>query len=215
MNSDGFKAFIFDLDDTLVNSSHVVYLSMKKWCEEHNIDLDMALEKGKGGRTEDTVSILAPHMDAKIEAKKIEDYEALLLQNLQPIRGAAEFLERLPTSKWAIVTSSSSSIVGLKLGASNLPKPEVLITADCVSRGKPDPEPFEKAIQRLSVSPEDCLVFEDADNGVISALDAGCKVIVIGYGCKILHPNIIARVQGFHQLELSVGDSMYVKASST
>ncbi|MCB0191882.1 MAG: HAD hydrolase-like protein [Anaerolineae bacterium] len=41
MSIDKFKAFLFDLDDTLVDSSQVVYLSMKKWCAENNIDLEL------------------------------------------------------------------------------------------------------------------------------------------------------------------------------
>ena len=210
---DNFKAFLFDLDNTLVDSSQVVYLSMKKWCAENNIDLDMALETGKGGRTEDTVSILAPHLDASKEAKKIEAFEALLLEELQPINGAAKFLKRLPASQWAIVTSGSSAVAVLKLRASNLPEPDILITADCVSKGKPDPEPFEKAIERLGVAPEDCLVFEDADNGVNSALSSGCKVVIIGNNCSVCNANIIARVENFNKLQLVVGDSLQVTAS--
>lgn len=206
-----FKAFLFDLDDTLVDTAQVVYSSMKKWCVENNIDLGVALETGKGGRTEDTVSIIAPHLDAKKEAKKIEAFEASLLQNLQPINGAAKFLKLLPRSKWAIVTSSSSSVAQLKLRASNLTEPDVLISADCVSRGKPDPEPFEKAIERLGVTPEDCLVFEDADNGINSALSAGCKVVVIGKNCNVCNANIITRVENFNRLELIVGDCLQVK----
>lgn len=205
-----FQAFLFDLDDTLVASSEIVYLSMKKWCEDNNVDFAEAIEKGKGGRTEDTVAMLAPHLNAKEEAAKIEEHEAQLIGALKAIEGAAEFLAKIPVSRWAIVTSSASSVVGLKLSASKLVEPEVIVTADCVVKGKPDPEPFEQAMKRMGLEPEDCLVFEDADNGVRSAINAGCKVVVMGNHCTISHPNIIAKVNAYHELTLNITETMSI-----
>ena len=79
-----------------------------------------------------------------------------------------------------------------------------------VAKGKPDPEPYEKAIERLGVTPEDCLVFEDAENGVNSALSAGCKVVIIGNNCSVRNAKIIASVENFNQLQFVVGDSLQV-----
>ena len=140
-----FTAFLFDLDETLVDSSQVVYNVMKKWCSENNIDFNLALEKGKGSRTEDTVAELAPHLDAQYEARTIEAREASSLDGLQPMPGAKEFISQLPASSWAIVTSSTLSLTRSKLSECGMPEPHVIVSADCVRNGKPHPEPYEKA----------------------------------------------------------------------
>lgn len=210
-----FKAFLFDLDDTLVDSSEIVYLSMMKWCEDNNVNLAKAIEIGKGGRTEDTVAMLAPHLNAQEEASEIEEHEARLIGELKAIEGAAEFLAKIPVSQWAIVTSSSAAVVDLKLSAAKLTVPQVIVTAESVTKGKPDPEPFEQAMKRMGVEPEDCLVFEDADNGVSSAIKAGCQVVVIGRNCTLSHPNIIAKINGYHELTLNGNETMSIEVGST
>lgn len=203
MNISAFKFFLFDLDDTLVDTSQVVFQSMKRWCEENNVDLQRALEISSGVRTEDTVSALAPHLDAAEEASKIDSYETSLLKYLQLKPGAMELLLTLPESSWAIVTSSSISLSRRKMRAAKLPEPTVMVTSDCVSQGKPDPEPYRLGIRRLGASPEDCLVFEDAESGVESALRAGCKVLLVGDKCDMQDHRIIGRTPGFGELHIN------------
>ncbi|MGI1679465.1 MAG: HAD-IA family hydrolase [Cellvibrionaceae bacterium] len=206
-----FKAFLFDLDDTLVNTSHIVYLSMKKWCAENNVNLELAIEKGKGTRIEDTLALVAPHLDALEEAKKIEKYEEHLIGSLKPVSGAKEFLLKLPVESWAIVTSSSHQLAERKLKVNDLPNPKLLITADCVKAGKPNPEPYLKAIQKLGLSPEECLIFEDADSGIISATAAGCNVVVVGSNSTIENKSIVAKIQTFNELNLSISDGLSIE----
>jgi len=88
-----------------------------------------------------------------------------------------------------------------KLKACQMPTPDVFITAESVDHGKPHPEPFLTAAKALGVTPEECLVFEDADNGVDSALSAGCLVVVVGDSCRINHPNIVSRISSFDETE--------------
>jgi sugar-phosphatase len=192
-----FKALIFDLDGTLVDSSEVVRKVMETWCLKNNISLQSVLNVCDGGRTEDTISLVAPHLCAKSEATEIEHIESTILDGLMPISGADRFLDDLASHMWAIVTSSSLLTAKPKLEVCQMPIPSVFITAESVSFGKPHPEPFMRAAEELGVTPEECLVFEDADNGVISALSAGCRVIIIGDSCQIEHPSIVARIASF------------------
>ena len=192
-----FKALIFDLDGTLVDSSEVVRKVMETWCLNHDIPLQSVLDVCHGGRTEDTVALVAPHLCAKSEAAEIEHLESTTLDGLMPISGATRFLHDLAAHRWAIVTSSSMLTAKPKLKVCRMPFPPVFITAESVDYGKPHPEPFLKAAKELAVTPEECLVFEDADNGVNSALSAGCQVILIGDSCQIGHPSIVARIASF------------------
>jgi beta-phosphoglucomutase-like phosphatase (HAD superfamily) len=81
---------------------------------------------------------------------------------------------------------------------------DVLISADDVEQSKPDPETFLKAAKQLSVSPVDCLVFEDTPKGVEAALNAGMKAVVL----TTLHqpeefknyPNVISFAKDFTEL---------------
>lgn len=197
---------IFDLDDTLVDSSAVVRGVMEKWCLKHDIPLQAVLDVCHGGRTEDTVALVAPHLCAKSEAVEIEAEESRSLDGLMPIDGARAFLASLDAQKWAIVTSSSLMTAIPKLHACKLPVPEVLITAESVTNGKPHPEPFLKAAAALDVKAEQCLVFEDADNGVRSALAAGCMVMLVGDACQIQHERIVGRIHSFAEVELNQRD---------
>lgn len=208
-----FKALIFDLDGTLVDSSEVVRKVMETWCLKHDISLQSVLDVCHGGRTEDTVSLVAPHLYAKSEAAKIEHLESTTLDGLMPTAGADRFLASLPPDTWAIVTSSSKLTAKPKLETCRMGIPRVFITAESVNMGKPHPEPFLKAAKKLGIEPEECLVFEDADNGVNSALSAGCGVIIIGDSCKIEDKNIVCRSPNFTDLNLSDGGDLKLKGN--
>jgi len=63
--------------------------------------------------------------------------------------------------------------------AAGLPVPEVFITAEQVTRGKPEPDAFLLGAKRLGLAPEECVVVEDAAAGVLAGLNAGCHVIAV------------------------------------
>jgi sugar-phosphatase len=155
--------------------------------------------------------IVAPHLCAKSEAAEIERLESITLDGLMPMLGADLFLTDLPPDIWAIVTSSSMLTAKPKLETCRMPIPHVFITAESVKKGKPHPEPFLKAATELGIEPAECLVFEDADNGVHSALAAGCRVILIGDSCKIEDEHIVCRSSDFTDLYLSDGGELKFK----
>lgn len=199
----GYEAFVFDLDDTLVNTSMVVSSVMESWCEENGIDFIEASKASLGTRTRDTVARIAPHLDAPSEAKKIEERESAALAGLQAISGAQALLSVLPLERWAVVTSSSLVLAKAKLAETGLPIPGVIVAAECVTNGKPDPEPYVLAAERLGCRPESCLAFEDADTGVKSALNAGCSVFVIGSVCTIKADGIVGGAVDYSELKVT------------
>ena len=207
--------FLFDLDDTLENTSQVVFQSMQEWCAQHGLDVEVAIETGRGRPTVETVALLAPKLDAKQEAKWVEEREIQLVDNAKPIDGAVEFVSDLAPLNWAVVTSSSRALAFKKLAACDFPVPDVLVSADDILRGKPDPEPFITAASKLSVAPSDCIAFEDSESGVISALEAGCRVVAVGDYSGKYSADIYGRIHSFRQLRLSENGEINIEVGNS
>ncbi len=206
------QALIFDLDGTLVDSTAVVVEVMRVWCAKHDIPLQVVLDGCHGERTEDTVRRVAPHLDVVVEAAEIDNLEGTSLAGLEPIEEAERFLWEVNDRglAWAIATSSALQAAEVKIRACDLPMPTVLIAAESVKHGKPHPEPYLAAASALRVSPEACLVFEDAETGVKSALAAGCRVVLVGDACRLAHPNIIGRMASYHGVEFGDNGDLLV-----
>jgi sugar-phosphatase len=96
------------------------------------------------------------------------------------VDGIHAFIAALDPGTWAIVTSAPRALAEVRLHAVNLPIPAVMITAEDVQRGKPDPQGFLLGAQRLGVRIDECLVFEDSPAGVAAAKAAGADVAIIG-----------------------------------
>ncbi len=198
-----FEAILFDLDGTLVDTSEVVRRILDAWCARYGIPLAAVLEGCGGERTEDTVARVAPHLCAKSEAAALDRLEGSSLDGLRPVSGADAFLATLSPDTWAVVTSSSRLTAGPKLTACALPVPRIMVCAESVTQGKPHPEPFLTGAAELGLPPAACLVFEDADNGVRSALAAGCHVVVVGSQCTLEHDRILGFISSYADLQWS------------
>jgi sugar-phosphatase len=95
------------------------------------------------------------------------------------VAGAARFLQSLPADQWAIVTSAPRALALRRMAAAGIPEPAVLVTAEDVAAGKPDPAGYRLAAQRLDVEISDCLVFEDAAVGILAAEAAGADLLIV------------------------------------
>ena len=173
------KAVLFDLDGTLVDSRECIDIAYQAWCDEHGLDLREVLEKAHGRRTIDSVKLLVPHCDPLVEAQKLEDLECVAIKGLVAISGADALLNNLLSTHWAIVTSGSRRLASHRLSYCGIQAPPVFITADDVTRGKPDPEGYKKAADMLGVAYEDCVVFEDAPAGIEAARAAHMRSIAM------------------------------------
>ncbi|TIP69593.1 MAG: HAD family hydrolase, partial [Mesorhizobium sp.] len=101
-------------------------------------------------------------VDPMREADALLQAEVADIDGILPIAGAAAFLASLPAERWAIVTSAPRELALLRIAAAGIPLPATLIAAEDVSRGKPAPDCFQLAAERLGVDARDCLAFEDA-----------------------------------------------------
>jgi sugar-phosphatase len=176
-----YAAFLFDMDGTLLDSSAVVERVWVAWAKKQGVDPETLLAAMHGVRAEDTVRRFAgPSLDIAIETEWIHQAELGDVEGLVPLEGIGDFIAQLKPTEWAVVTSATRALATVRMRAANLPLPEVFVTADDVSRGKPDPEGFMLAAQRLGVDVRHCLVFEDSPAGVTAAKAAGAQVAIVG-----------------------------------
>lgn len=176
-----YAAFLFDMDGTLLDSSAVVNRVWVEWAKRHGVDAATLLKAMHGVRAEDTVRRFAgPSLDIAAETEWIHQAELGDVEGLVPLEGIGEFIERLDADAWAVVTSATLALATVRMRAAKLPMPRVMVTADDVRKGKPDPEGYLLAAKRLGVNIADCLVFEDAPAGVKAAKAAGAHVAIVG-----------------------------------
>jgi mannitol-1-/sugar-/sorbitol-6-phosphatase len=198
------SAILFDLDGVLLDSTLAVAEQYTTWAQEHGLDPAEVMKAAHGVRTVEVIRRVAPHLDAIAETKKIEDREAAAT-NVIAMPGAVELLNSIPKGRWCVVTSGTRFLATKRMRKFGLPIPDVLVTADDVQHGKPDPEPYRKGAELLHADPATCLVIEDAPAGIRSAHAAGMKVISLPttYPIAELH-EADATVTGLSDIQVSV-----------
>ncbi|WP_159814706.1 HAD family hydrolase [Pseudomonas sp. 18058] len=175
-----FGAFLFDMDGTVLNSIAAAERIWSAWAVRHGVDVEAFLPTIHGARAIDTINRLnLPGVDAEAQAAFITAAEIKDVEGIVEIPGAAAFLNQLPKDRWAMVTSAPRDLVLRRMAAAGIPEPAVMITAEDVKAGKPDPAGYLLAAQRLGLEPADCLIFEDAAVGIQAAEAAGASLMII------------------------------------
>lgn len=170
-------AILFDLDGVLVNSAARVEVVWEQWARMHGLDPRHVIEMAHGRRTIETVRLVAPHLAESDEVARLEATESVNTEGVLEVPGARELLESLPATSWAIVTSGIRAVATIRIRFTRLPPPKVLVCADEIEHGKPDPEGYLTAASRLGADPMQCVVIEDAPPGLEAARAAGMRSI--------------------------------------
>jgi sugar-phosphatase len=202
-------AILFDLDGVLVDSTRSVTRQWRRWAEELHLDPKKVVAIAHGVRSIEIIRTLAPQLDAVAEVAKLEKREADDQEGVAVMPGAADLVRAIPQGRWCVVTSGTRYLATARLKLANLPMPNVLVSADDVTKGKPDPEPYLMGARLLGVNPAECLVIEDAPAGIRAAHAGGMKAIAITstYPASELH-EADAVVQRLAQIEIkSTGGS--------
>lgn len=175
-----FGAFLFDMDGTVLNSIAAAERVWAAWAIRHGVDVATFLPTIHGARAIDTIRRLnLPGVDAEAQAAFIAQAEIEDVEGIVQIPGAAAFLDSLPAERWAMVTSAPRDLALRRMAAAGIPAPAVMITAEDVQAGKPDPAGYILAAKRLGLEPRDCLIFEDATVGIQAAEAAGAALMII------------------------------------
>jgi sugar-phosphatase len=171
------NAFLFDLDGVLVDSQAVVERTWRRWAQRHQLDPDTLIQVAHGRRTRDTVAAATPDLAIDREVAWLDSAELADVDGLRVVPGAKELLSMLPADRWAVVTSCGRALARLRLTSVGLPVPEVLVVSEDVKHGKPAPDGYRLAADRLGVDAAACVVFEDAPAGVAAGRAAGARVV--------------------------------------
>ena len=177
------SALLFDNDGVLVDSHQAAKAAWDMWATEFSPGYDLDKANNAGRRAEDMVlELISPELFA-VANDRINTLEQDTAHLTIAMAGAQELLASLSPGIWTICTSANPNLGRARLEAAGLVIPKELVTGDDVSQGKPHPDPYLLGAKNLGFEPADCVVFEDAESGVISAIEAGVG-LVIGVGEK-------------------------------
>jgi len=188
------SALLFDNDGVLVDSHQAAKAAWDVWATEFSPGYDLDKANNAGRRAEDMVREL---VSSELFVKANDRINALEQDTAHmtiPLSGAKELLESLPSGVWTICTSANPNLGKARLEAAGLPIPKELVTGDDVKQGKPYPDPYLLGAKNLGFEPMDCVVFEDAEAGVISAIEAGVGLVIgVGERAKNSQADIVVR----------------------
>ncbi|KAL1887168.1 DL-glycerol-3-phosphatase [Ceratocystis pirilliformis] len=177
-----FDGFLFDMDGTIIDSTEAIVNHWKVIGEEIGIPAEVILQTSHGRRSYDMLKILKPEIASwdyvcKIEGRIPEKWGDSAVE----IPGARDLINVLikNSAPWAIVTSGTKPLVSGWTKRLNLPEPKVLVTAESVDNGKPDPQCYLMGREKLAMADtnKQILVLEDSPAGIRSGKAAGCKVV--------------------------------------
>ena len=181
-----FRAYLFDCDGTIADSMPLHYEAWKKALAEYGCTYDEDLFYSWGGKPvrkiiADLNQMHGLDMPVDRLAERKESYYHAQLPELKGIPEVLEHIEaqhgRIP---FAVVSGSRrNSVVGSLTALGLLDKFDVLVCAEDYKHGKPAPDGFLLAAQKLGVPPEHCLVFEDTELGIEAATAAGMKSVLV------------------------------------
>jgi beta-phosphoglucomutase len=184
------NAAIWDVDGTLVDTAELHFHAWETVCREHGRDFTRAdFAATFGQRNSDIIRKLFGERfnDQEIAAlgeRKEEIYRAAAGAGVGLLPGVRKLIEELHEAGFAQAIGSSAPHANLELilrltGIAD--HFQVVIGSEDTQRGKPDPQVFLLAAQRLGVPPDRCVVFEDAPSGVQAARAGGMKCIAVRF----------------------------------
>jgi sugar-phosphatase len=168
---------LFDSDGVLVDSDASVLHSWTRWAQRWDLDPAEVTAMVHGRRSADTVALLMAVEDRAPALAEIDRYEVEDAATVSALPGAAELLDALPADSWAVVTSGRRELAVARLRAAGLPVPSVLVCAEDVPAGKPDPAGYLRAAVELGLPTAECVVVEDSPAGVAAGVAAGATVL--------------------------------------
>jgi beta-phosphoglucomutase-like phosphatase (HAD superfamily) len=208
------KAFIFDMDGTIVDSMPHHTVTWLDFAHKHglSIDVDEMMRRTTGRTGVECVRLLMnqPDMPEALAWQLVHEKERLYRDLFGPlfkeVAGFSEFYAATRAHGLKVGLGTAGDIDNVDFVLSHLkldPPPDAIARGDEGLAGKPTPAIFLAAAQRIDVAPEHCIVFEDAPFGIEAARRAGMRAVAICSGHKaeeLAGPHVLAAVPDFRYL---------------
>lgn len=202
------KHFIFDMDGVIIDSTPEVEAFWEDWARKENVPFDdeIVIKYIHGRTSRETIQNLFSKSTTEVR-KTISEAATAFDLNMRPglIKGAGGFLKQLYGFGYSLglVTSSPKDRIKILLELHNIYHVfENIISGDDIINGKPDPEPYLKMATLINVEPAECVVFEDSNSGIQSALAAGMHVVSVG-NTNLFNQKILFNIRDFGDMSAS------------
>jgi len=177
------RGLLFDMDGVLVDSTPAVARVWSCWADKHKLDPDWVVQQAHGRTSLASIQALLPHASSSAHQEEDQWMERAEIEDVADIialPGARELLTATPQEQLAVVTSATRPLAEARLRAAGLlDLIRHMVTASDIRRSKPDPEPYQKGAEALRLPAAECVVIEDASNGVRSGKAAGSRVLAV------------------------------------
>ena len=177
------KGLLIDMDGVLVDSTPAVARAWRRWSAKYHLDAEWVTKRAHGRTTLATLRDLLPHAGSEqqeADSRWLEQLEMDDVADVTALLGTRELLASAPSDQVTVVTSATRPLAEIRLRAAGLlDLVRHMVTANDIQRAKPDPQPYQCGAAKLQLAPHDCVVIEDAPNGVRSGKAAGARVIAV------------------------------------
>lgn len=187
------KGIIFDFDGVIADSEVLANLALAEAVSSLGLPttLDDSIARYMGHRWSEIAPAIEAGTGCGLPSGFLDDLKlatfARFRETLQPVPGAMDFITRFAALPRCIASSSSAERLQLCTDVIAIAHhfPNAIFSADLVPRGKPHPDIFLYAADKIDVAPTHCLVIEDSPNGVRAGLAAGMCVVGLCAGAHI------------------------------
>jgi len=197
------RAVLWDMDGTLINSEEFHWISWRDTMANEGIAITHEQFLSSFGQRNDSIiprwlgAAATPERIERIANAKEQLYRQLVRKNgISPLPGVASWVPRLHQQGWLQAIASSAPRLNIEVVLEALASTHIfqaIVSAEDVHRGKPDPEVYLTAAARLSVSPDRCIVVEDAVAGIEGARRAGMRSIGVSHSGQDLGADLVVQ----------------------
>ena len=197
------RAVLWDMDGTLIDSEEFHWIAWRDTMAREGITITRRQFLSSFGQRNDSIlpqwlgTTASPERIDKIANAKEELYRQLIRKHgISPLPGVERWLRRLHNQGWLQAIASAAPRANVEAILEALSATQVfqgIVSAEDVERGKPDPEVYLLAASRVGVSPDRCIVVEDAAAGIEGARSAGMKSIGVNQNGAHLPADIVVQ----------------------